>query len=156
MAEVTAMATAGAMVEVTAIDPLFPSGATSALPIIGALACGLLFRRSMPQSRGARLQAKLNGLNSCYRITNRCLTMRCKSSGAARKRMVRARPPPLGARSETKRFLSVRNRRMRPVDLKYRALERAYDEGNQSFRVTLIRRATRCLERVAVARFRFS
>jgi hypothetical protein len=32
MAEVTAMATAGAMVEVTAIDRLFPNGATSALP----------------------------------------------------------------------------------------------------------------------------
>lgn len=52
MAQVTAMATAGAMVEatvmamveVTAIDRLFPSGATSVCPIIGALACGLLFR----------------------------------------------------------------------------------------------------------------
>jgi hypothetical protein len=32
MVEVTAMATAGAMVEVTAIDRLFPNGATSALP----------------------------------------------------------------------------------------------------------------------------
>jgi len=52
MVEAMVMATAGAMVEVTAIDRLFPSGAKSALPHIGALACGLLFRDQRHSGEG--------------------------------------------------------------------------------------------------------
>ena len=93
MAEVTAMGTAGAMVEVTAIDRLFPSGATVSIADYWRPSRWISIRDQGPQSRRAGLQAKLKGLNSRGRITNRCLTMRCKSSGAARRRMVRARPP---------------------------------------------------------------
>ena len=58
------MATAGAMVEVTAIDRLFPSGATSALPdywrpSLWTSISGI----NATVERGARLQAKLNGLD---------------------------------------------------------------------------------------------
>jgi len=125
MVEVTAMATAGAMVEVTAIDRLFPSGATSALPIIGALACGLLFRRSMPQSRGARLQAKLNGPQLTLSDHESLPDDALQIVGSGEKEDgPREAAETRGARSETKR-VPLRNRRTRPVDLKYRALERA-------------------------------
>jgi hypothetical protein len=107
--EAGAMATAmaGAMVEVTAIDRLFPSGATSALP----LASGLLISEiNATVERGARPQAKLNGLD--------CSRYRFRLDGF---RLGRLEGPRLGSYAYDRRplspFISPISKGPAPVDL---------------------------------------